>query len=107
NSSTYASFAAHFSFRLPLRKLVQEIVSGDFVAFRERAIVENGVNKIFDRALSDKNSLPDMQQFRRAFADHMYAQNFFGVGFKNQLEAAGGIAANLSTRDFAEVRNAD
>jgi len=43
-----------------------------------------------------------MQQFGRAFADDVHAQQFFGIGIENQLQPPGSVAANLAARDLPE-----
>src|SRR5216683_915479 len=87
-------------------QFVQAVEGGGFIAFRQRRVVEDGVGEIFHRALKGENGLADVQQLGRAFSHDVYPEQFFRVGLKNQLEAAGGVAANLAARDFAEKRDA-
>ena len=52
------------------------------------------------------HGLADVHQFARAFADDMHAEHLAGVAMKDELQAAGGVAANLAARGFAIIRHA-
>src|SRR5260370_1644843 len=77
------------------------------VALRQRRIIENRVHKIFHCAFQREHRLPDVQQFRSAFADDVHAEQFLGRGIEQQLQSSRGVAANLAARNFAEIRHAD
>src|ERR1700687_2313208 len=85
-----------------LPQFVETVEGGGFIAFRQRRVVEDGVREILDGSLERKNSLPDVEQLRRAFSDDVYAQQLFGIGIENQLYAPGGGAANVPARDLPE-----
>jgi hypothetical protein len=60
-----------FSFRL---ELVQPVQCGDFVGFRQRGIVEDGIAKIFDTCSQGENDLADVNDFCRSIAYRMHSE---------------------------------
>ena len=55
----------------------------------------------------DHHGLADVQQLGGAVADDVDPQDLAGLAVKNQLEASGGIAADLAAGDLAIIRHAD
>src|SRR5579859_1864070 len=90
---------------LDVRKLVQSIKRRRLITFRQRRIIENRLHKIFDRALQHQHRLPDVQQFRRALSDNVYAQQQFRFRAEDQFQPPRRVASNLSSRNLAEIRN--
>src|SRR5579863_8143369 len=70
------------------------------VALREGWVVENGVDKIIDGAAEDHHRLAYVHQFARAFAYDVDAKNLTRVAVKDELQAPGGVAANLTAGGF-------
>src|SRR6476469_10793126 len=56
------------------------------ITFRECGIVKNRLHEIIDCALQDHHCLPDVQQFRRPFADYVNSQNLARFAMKNNLQ---------------------
>src|SRR5436190_1763668 len=92
---------------LKTRELIHAVKRRSLVAFGQRRIVENRVDEIVDFAFENQHGLPDVQQLGRAFANDVHAQDLAGFTMEDELEASGGVATNLPTRDFAIVRHAD
>src|SRR5580693_9351694 len=85
------------------RELVQSVEGGSLVAFSQRWVVEDRLDKIFDRPTQNHHRLPDVEQFTRAFANDVHAEQEPRLAVENQLEAAGCIAANLTPRNLPVV----
>ena len=77
------------------------------VALGESGVVEDRVDEVVDGAAQDHHGLADVHQFAGAFADDVDAQNLARVAMEDELEAAGGVAANLAASDFAIEGHAD
>src|SRR5438445_6109113 len=88
-------------------QFVDPVERSGLVAFRQRRIIENRVHEIFHRTLQREHRLPDVQQFRGAFANDVHAEQFLGRRIEEQLQPSRGVAANLPTRNFAEIRHPD
>ena len=77
------------------------------VALGERRVVEDGVHEVVHRAAERHDRLADVQQLAGALADDVHAEDLARLAVEDQLEAAGGVAANLAAGDFAVVGQAD
>ena len=88
-------------------KFVQRRQRRDFVTLRQSRIIENRVDKIIEFAAVGHDGLADVHQLGRAFADHMDAEEFPGLGMKQQLEHADGVADDLAAGDLAVAGDAD
>ncbi len=81
-----------------------EAVEGrGFVALGESGVVEDGVDEVVDGAAEDHDGLADVDQLAGAFADDVHAEHLARVAVEDELEAAGGVAANLAAGGFAIV----
>src|SRR5215469_1657115 len=77
------------------------------VALRQRWIVEDRGDEVVHGSIERHDGLPDVDQLACAFADDVDAEHLAGVAMEDELEAAGGIAADLAARYFAVVGHAD
>ncbi len=87
-------------------QLVDAVERRLLVAFGQRGIVENGVHEVIHVALQDHHGLADVEQLGSALADDVHAQNFARFAVEDQLQPAGGVAADLAARGFAIVGDA-
>src|SRR5260370_40078689 len=85
---------------LETRELVHAVERRGLVAFGQRRVIENRFDKIVDLAIENQHGLPDVQQLRRAFADDVDAQQLARLAMEDQLEPSGGVAGNLTAREF-------
>src|SRR5579863_1325379 len=92
---------------LQLRQLVQTVERSGLVALGQGRIVEYGLDKIVDGSLQDEDRLSDVKKLGGAFADDVDAQDFFGLPVEDELQAAGGVSADLTAGDLAVVPDAD
>ena len=69
-------------------KISQAIVSRVFIHFRKRRIVKNQLDERIDRAAGFNHRRSQMDQFRRAFADHVHAEQFL-VGAEDEFQQSG------------------
>src|SRR5258708_28565857 len=70
---------------LEARQAVDAIKRRRLVAFRQSGVVEHSVDKVVHCSAQRHHRLADVQQFRCAFADDMYAQNRPGLAVEDQL----------------------
>src|SRR5260370_33764498 len=92
---------------LETRELVHAVERRGLVAFGQRRVIESRLANIVDLAIKNQHALPDVQQLRRAFAENVNAQQLARLAMEDELEASGGVAADLAPRDFAIVGQAD
>src|ERR1043166_4274984 len=97
----------HGSSPLESGQLVQAVERRGFVALRQRRVVENRLDEIVDRSLKDQHRLADVQQFARAVSNNVYAEQLPGFPMENDFQPPGGVAADLSARDLAIIRQPD
>ena len=83
------------------------VEGGDLVALGEGGVVEDGVDEVLDGAAEGHDGLADVDEFCGAFADDVDAEDLAGVAVEDELEAAGGVAADLASGGFAVVAHAD
>src|ERR1700733_11613513 len=91
---------------LQTRQFVQAVERGGLITLGQRRIVENGIHKVIHGPLQDHDRLADMQQLGCPFSDDVDAEDFPGLAMKDQLQAAGSVAADLAARDLAIVSHA-
>src|SRR3984885_12315662 len=97
---------AIYSAPLPVRQLVEAVEGRGLVALGQRRIVENGIDEILHTAAKNHNCLADVKQLGSAFTDDVHAQHLFGLAMKTNLQASGGVAADLASGDLAIIRHA-
>ena len=88
------------------RQFVDTVEGRHLIAFGQGRIVEYGIHEIIHGAFQDHHGLADVQQLAGALADDVHAQQFARLAMENQLEPAGGIAANLAARGLSIVGQA-
>src|SRR5271170_2082242 len=88
------------------RQTVNSIESGGLITFGQRWEVKHSLDEVIHCAIQGHDRLPDMDQLGRALADDMYAQYRPVFAMKDELEASGGVAANLAARDLPVVGHA-
>lgn len=52
-------------------EFIDAVEGGDFIGFRKRRVVEDGVAEIFDGAAVIEDGLADVDDFRRALSDNV------------------------------------
>src|SRR6185312_8749993 len=92
---------------LELRHAVEAVERGHFITFREGWIVEDRIDEVVQRSAESHDGLPDVQQLAGALADDVHAEQRVRLAMEDELEAAGGVAADLPARDLAVVGYAD
>src|SRR5579864_6809729 len=88
-------------------ELIQPVERRRLVAFGELRVIENRVHEVLYRSFENEHGLADVQQLGSAFSDNVDSEQLLGLAMKDELQTAGGIAANLAARDFAIIRDAD
>ena len=66
----------------PLNQSIHTIESRRLITLGQRRIIENRVDEIIDRAAESHHRLPDVDQFARALADDMHAQQLVILAMK-------------------------
>src|ERR1017187_4949191 len=84
-------------------QFVEAVESRLLVAFGQRGIVEDRVHEVIHRALEDHHGLTDVHQLRCLFTDDVHAQDFMRLAVENNLQAPGGIAADLPAGRLAII----
>src|ERR1039457_7267631 len=79
------------------------IEGGRFVAFSEGWVVEDGVDEVVNGTAQDHDRLADVDKFRCALTNDMNAEDLARVAMENELEAASGIATNLTAGSLADI----
>src|SRR5579862_5597569 len=92
--------------KLPPRELIQSIERRGLIAFGQGRVVEDRVDEISHGSFEDHHGLADVKQFGSAVADDVDPQDLAGFAVEDQLEASGGIAADLAAGDLAIIRHA-
>src|ERR1700743_2601126 len=82
---------------------IEPIKGGELITLGQRGVVEHRFHEVIELAAQRHNRLPNVQQLAGAFADDMDAKNGMRLPVKNNFQAPGSIAADLSTGDFAIV----
>src|SRR6266849_155412 len=67
-------------------ELVQAVERSDFVRFRQRRIVEDGVAEILDRTPKANHRLPDMDDLGGTLADDVNAEQLERLSLEKQLQ---------------------
>jgi len=83
---------------------IDPIKRSGLVALCQRGIVEHGVDEVFHFAFERHHRLPDMDEFARAFADDVHAEQFMCFEMEDQFQESGLVADDLSACDFAVLR---
>ena len=86
---------------------IQPIHRRDFVRLGERRIVEDRFHEIIDRQTGGHDGLADVDQFRRAGADDVDAEQAVAVGMEKQFEQAIRICDELASGHFTVAGDAD
>src|ERR1700738_1123177 len=86
----------------PLRpsELVQSVERRGLVALGQSRVVKDRVDEILHRSLEDHHGLADVQQLAGAVTDDVDPQDLAGLTMEDQLEASGGVAADLAAGDL-------
>src|SRR5688572_28390543 len=82
------------------QQTIQTVEGGDLIAFRQRRVIEDRVDKIIDLSMKGHDGLADVDQFCGSFADSMNTEQMPGVPVKQQFEYTGFVTDQLSTGDF-------
>src|SRR6185369_12849836 len=90
---------------LELAELVQAVERGRFIALCQSGIVEDCVHKILHGPFERHDSLSDVKQLAGSLAYDMHAEDLFGFAVEDQLQPPGGVAANLTSCNFAIIRD--
>src|SRR5579862_6515218 len=83
---------------------VDAIEGGGLVALGQGWIVEYRVDEVVEIAVERHDRLADMDELRRALADDVHAEHLARFAVEDQLQAPGGVAANLAACDLAVIR---
>ena len=89
------------------RQTIQTVEGGDLIAFRQRRVVEDRIDKIIDLSMKGHDGLADVDQFCGSFADSMNTEQMPGVPVKQQFEYTGFVTDQLSPGDFLITCDAD
>src|SRR5262249_55437843 len=82
-------------------ELVGRVERRHLVAFRERRVVEDGLQEVVEAAVQAEDGLADVNQLRRAAADGVHAEQLPSLAVEEHLEEAAVVAEDLATRDLA------
>src|ERR1700733_6637301 len=87
-------------------KPVDAVERGSLVALGKGGVIEHRINKVVQCTAERHNSLADVQQFAGALADDVHAQQVSCLAMENDLQASGGMAADLSPGGLAIISDA-
>ena len=73
----------------------------------ERRVIEDRVDEVVDVPSEHHDGLADVHEFAGPFADDVDAQDLARFAVEDELEAAGGVGADLAARGFAIESHAD
>src|ERR1700733_507505 len=90
-----------------LGEAVDAVKGGSLVALSQRGIVEHCIDEVVYCPAQRHDRLADVDQLCRSLADDVDAENGPVFAMEDQLQAPRGVAANLSARDLAIIRDAD
>ncbi len=74
------------------RQISKAIVCGVLIEFRKRRIVENHIDERIHSAIHLQHDHPDVNQFRRALANDVQADQLAVVSAEHELQQAVGVA---------------
>src|SRR6476620_10024926 len=86
---------------------VDAVEGRDLVAFRERRVIEHGVDEVVDRSAERQHRLADVDQLAGTLADNVDAEQLAGLAMKDQLQEPGNVAEDLAAGDLLVARLAD
>src|SRR3989442_7540204 len=82
-------------------KLVGSVERRDFVALRQRRIVENRLEKIVEAAAEAEDGLADVHELGRAGPQAVDREEAPVLAVEEHLEESAAVAQDLAPRDFA------
>src|SRR5258708_32859661 len=100
-------WASQVSSALKPGQLIQPIERCRLIALGQRRVIENSIHEVLYRAFENEHCLADVQQLGSAFPDDVDSEQLLSLAMKDELHAAGGIAANLAACDLAIIRDTD
>src|SRR5260221_98683 len=85
-------------------KIPQAIISGVFVEFAERRIIEHLLDEFVDSQAIVEHHHPDVNKFSRVFTNDAYSQKFLVSTAENEFEHTRGIAGDMAPRALRKQR---
>lgn len=81
-------------------EFVEAVEGGDFVAFGEGGVVEDGVDEVFDGAFEGHDGLAYVDEFGGVGADGVDTEEGVGVLVDEEFEHADFVVEELAAGDF-------
>src|ERR1700761_3788351 len=85
---------------------IEAIKGRHLIAFRQRRVVEDGLDKVVELASERHDGLPDMQQFAGSLPYDVNAKKRVAFAMEDDLQASGRISPDLAACDLTVVRDA-
>ncbi len=89
------------------RSLLSAVKCSGFVTFGQSRVIEYSVDEVLDGPAERKDGLTDVEEFARTLPDDVHAEDAFGFAVEDELQAAGGIAADLTAGNLAIICHPD
>src|SRR6266581_4080513 len=94
------------SSRLIAIETADAVEGGRFVAFGEGWVIEDRVDEVVNGTAKDHDRLADVDQFRRALAKDVNAEDLARIAMEDELETARGVATNLAPGSLTVICHA-
>src|SRR5579883_1370456 len=88
-------------------ELVEAVERRSLVAFRQGRVVKDGIDEVIHGSAENHDGLADVQQLGGALADDVDAQHLLRFAMEDDLQASGGVAADLAAGDLSIKSHAD